>query len=101
MEEVKLTPAPGYALVRLGDYYEGVVMPEGKYDSKTEGKCLAIQTIHFTEETQVVADWYNQLIGKKIYWQEYKEGKRVTQGNVEYAFIKLGDIEGYESVERK
>lgn len=86
---INLHPAPGYALIKLGGYYKGVVVPEGKYDTHQEGLCIeaaAHQKYHDA--------WYDEVVGKTVYFSEFTEGKRVTIDKVEYAFVKLTDIQG-------
>ncbi len=91
-----LNPAPGYALVQLGDYYEGIKMPESKYDSKTEGIVIAVSPIARTEDHAPLTKWAQYLLGKKVYWGEFREGKRVNFNGQQQAFIRIEDIEGHE-----
>lgn len=95
-KEPTLTPAPGFILVQLGEYYENIKMPESKYDSKTEGIVLKVSSIARTADHEALTKWAESLVGKRVYWGEYKEGKRVNFDGKQQAFIRIEDIEGYE-----
>jgi co-chaperonin GroES (HSP10) len=85
----EITPAPGYVLVQLGDYYEGVKLPEAKFDTKTEGTVIAVNP-------GKEQPWARMLNGHKVYWGEYQEGKRVHFEGKQQAFIKIDDIQGFD-----
>jgi co-chaperonin GroES (HSP10) len=80
---MKLEPYEGSVLVELVEQYAGITLPDKKYDTKVSG--IAVKS----------AD--PQLNGKRVFFEEYKDGVRVTEGAKTYAFIKLKDIRGYEN----
>ena len=89
--KTNLQPAPGYMIVKLGEYYEGIKMPESKYDSKTEGVALKVNPKDSKQS------WSSELVGKRVYWGEYREGKRVTFEGTQMANIRIEDIEAWEA----
>jgi hypothetical protein len=92
-----ITPAPGFVLVTLGENYKGVNMPEGTYDSKTEGIVAKVSDVIRTNDHENLTTWAQTLVGKRVFWGQYKEGKRVNFGGKQQAFIRIEDIEGVES----
>ncbi len=96
--EHNLNPAPGYILVRLGDYYEGIKMPESKFDSKTEGVVISVSNVIRTNDHENLTNWAVESLkpGTKIVWREYAEGKRQTFEGQQTAFIRIEDVEGHE-----
>lgn len=91
-------PAPGYLIVKLSDYYEGIKIPETKYESKTEGTVLRISNIPRTEDHVRLTAWAVKTLkaGTKVHWREYAEGKRQTFEGQQTAAIRIEDIEYYE-----
>jgi hypothetical protein len=87
----EIFPAPGYALVQLGDYYTGVKLPEAKYDTKTEGVILKINP----GKDQ---PWARTLVGYKAFWPEFVEGKRVNFEGKQQCFIRIADLQGWEKL---
>lgn len=67
-----------------------IAVATGKYDTHTTGTVV-----------EVAADTEHQGLGEKvtgklIYFSEFKEGTKFVREGVEYAFVKLDDVEGYE-----
>lgn len=58
----------------------------GKYDTHTDGIVVAVPD----------SSEFSHLVGKHIYWDEFKQGIKITRGDTQYAFIKLEDIQGYD-----
>ena len=84
-----LNPAPGYALVQLGERYSNLPTPEEKYNRHTSGVCIKVGA-----DDENYSDF---LIGKQVFWEEYQASERITHNDALYAFIKIEDIRGYES----
>lgn len=79
----------GYVLVELTEEYEGVYTVEKKYDTKTSG--LVIKVEDADEEYSL-----NYLMGKKVYFEGFKDDSKVIDGDQTYAFIDIKDIRGYK-----
>jgi hypothetical protein len=79
---VSLTPLNGYVLVELGSKYKHISAPAKIYDAKSNG---------------IVIKGDKELIGKRVYWQDYKEGSTLTEDNREYTFVKLEDLQGWSN----
>jgi co-chaperonin GroES (HSP10) len=72
---------------------------ESKYDTRTSGIVAAIAKIEETtrlntREITLVLD----LLHKRVYFEEYKEGARIKRDGELFCFIKIEDIRGYEDV---
>jgi co-chaperonin GroES (HSP10) len=93
VKEPNLRPVNNHVLVELGDHYSNIAVPEGKYDTRTNGVVLHI-------EFDKAHAWAVDLLHRKVYWQEFKEGTRVEKDGKLYAFIKLEDVEGFEADEQ-
>lgn len=63
---------------------------EGKYDTRTSGIVVP----------GTIQEGVNGFIfqGKRVYFEEYKEGARIKRDGKLYCFIKLEDVRGYEDV---
>jgi co-chaperonin GroES (HSP10) len=90
-----IEPAPGFTLVQLGEYYAGIKMPESKYESKTEGIVIKVSSVTRTKDHSLLTEWAQGLVGKRVMWGQYKEGKRVSLEGKQQAFIRIEDIEGF------
>lgn len=95
-----LIPLNDCILVELQQSYKNVSKAEGKYDSRTEGIVVAIPNgklkgllrgdpIYDKSEVEY-------LLGKRVHFEEFKEGARIKRGGKIYSFIKIEDIRGYE-----
>jgi co-chaperonin GroES (HSP10) len=84
-------PVNNHALVQLGQLMQlsKVHVPVGKYDTHTTGTVLEAD---YDFDHKQLAE---MMVGKEVYFSEFKEGTKFTKDGVEYAFIKLDDIEGY------
>lgn len=89
----QLTPLNDCVLVELKQSRKNVHTKEGKYDTRTEGIVVAIAeqsgTIHQDKLAKLI-------MGKRIYFEEFKEGARISRDGRQFSFIKLEDIRGYE-----
>lgn len=88
--QMPLIPINDCVLVKLGQQYNNFSTAEGKYDTRTNGIVVAIPKRR-TDLTSV-------LEGRRVYFEEYKEGARIKRDNEQYCFIKIDDIRGYEEV---
>lgn len=75
-----VTPINGCVLIKLTSSYEFVATPDKKYDTKTSGI-----VINSEDDT---------IIGKKVYFEEYKDGTTIDFEGEKYALIKFEDIRG-------
>jgi co-chaperonin GroES (HSP10) len=85
---MKLVPKDDRLLVELLGAYQHVATVEQKYETKTSGICVAIPANIDLPELR-------KLVGKQIFWQEYKDGKEIVVDGKKYAFIKIEDVDGY------
>ena len=87
MKGTPLHPMPDYVLVELASSkYAHVEAPSRAYEGKNSGLVVSIGS-DYPED--------HKLVGKIIYWQEFREGSPITVANKNYAFVKLEDIQGY------
>lgn len=105
---IGLYPLNDCVLVELKQSRKNFTTKEGKYDTRTEGIVLALptklKTYSITSMTSshtrgTVEDgfkWPDDLLGKRVHFEEFKEGARIKRDGKIYSFIKLEDIRGYE-----
>lgn len=93
---ISLTPAPGYALVELGEKYSNIKIAARAYESKANGIVLASEPGGLSVEEQ--AAWDELFVGKRAFWEELVAGAPITREGVDYAFIRIEAIQGYEEV---
>lgn len=93
-----LHPLNDCVLVELKQSSKNFTLKEGKYDSRTEGIVVAIP--EFEEGAITVQNMAHHmlkpLLGKRIHFEEFKEGARIKREGKIYSFIKIEDIRGYE-----
>lgn len=87
----QLHPLNDCVLVELKQSSKNFNIKEGKYDSRTEGIVIAI------DETAAQPIFVNELVGKRVHFEEFKEGARIKRDDKIYSFIKIEDIRGYEN----
>jgi len=83
-----LNPLPGHALVELREKYGEIATTEQKYDTRTSGICLKINS--YSPED------FDHLLGSLVFWEEYKDGAVIERDGKRYAFIKIADLTGWE-----
>lgn len=97
---MNLKPLPGHVLVELREKYEHVAVTEQKYDTKTSGICVAVGYVPREIANDVVElEPYLPIPGKRVFWEEYKDGAVIERDGKKYAFIKIEDLDGYEDDE--
>lgn len=96
-----LKPLPGRVLVEIREKYAHVATTEQKYDTKTSGICVDIYfDNHLGEWTMDDIECsYLRVMGKLVFWEQYKDGAIIERDGKKYAFIKIEDLDGYEDVE--
>lgn len=92
----KLIPVGERVLVQLGEQYRNIAVTEKKYDSKTNGIIVAVGDPDARVTTPKGSTAVKSLIGKRIYWDQFKEGAAVLDGESQYCFINIEDIQGVE-----
>lgn len=88
-------------LVELEQSYKNVSIKEGKYDTRTEGIVVAVpvgKNITLFEGKPIARDSIDFLLGKRVHFEEFREGARIKKNGKIYSFIKFEDIRGYENV---
>lgn len=89
----QLHPLNGCILVELQQSHKNFTTKETKYESRTEGIVVSIP-----EDTTVPVNSIGVgfLLGKRVHFEEFKEGARIKRDGKIYSFIKIEDIRGYE-----
>lgn len=82
-----LTPINGCVLVQLTEVYAHVSVPDKKYDTKTSGILLKVA---------VDAADYKEYIGKKVFFESYKDDTAKEDDGKKYALLKAEDLKGFE-----
>lgn len=67
-----------------------VAAKEGRYDTRTNGIVIAVPKRQ-TDMTAIIS-------GRRVYFEEYKEGGRIKRDGKLFCFIKIEDIRGFEDV---
>lgn len=107
---IGLYPLNDCVLVELQQSRKNFTTKEGKYDTRTEGIVLAlpVKKATYTITTGNMTGgtlnegfkWPDDLLGKRVHFEEFKEGARIKRNGKIYSFIKLEDIRGYEDDEQ-
>lgn len=87
---IGLHPLNDCVLVELKQSSKNFTVKEGKYDTRTEGIVISIAP-------GAGGTLVNDLLGKRIHFEEFKEGARIKRDGKIYSFIKFEDIRGYEN----
>lgn len=93
----QLHPLNDCVLVELQQSHKNFTTKETKYESRTEGIVIKAPDAKFLEPTyEKLGIAPRQIEGKRIHFEEFKEGARIKRGTKIYSFIKIEDIRGYE-----
>jgi co-chaperonin GroES (HSP10) len=79
-----LNPINDCVLVELAESYEFVATPDKQYATKTSGVVTAVSK-----------EAHEYLLGRKVFFDEYKDGTQVKIDDKTLAFIKFDEIRGY------
>jgi co-chaperonin GroES (HSP10) len=103
---IGLYPLNDCVLVELKQSHKNFTTKEGKYQTRTEGIVVAIPLatdMADSKEDIAAFEKYNtqlaiakKLVGKRVHFEEFKEGARIKRDGKIYSFIKLEDIRGWE-----
>jgi len=84
---MKLVPINDCVLVKLTDDSQLIDVPDKQFATQASGLVI---DVHDMKQ----ADW---LIGRVVYFEEYRDSAKVEVDDEKYAFIKFEDIKGYQS----
>jgi co-chaperonin GroES (HSP10) len=96
---IGLYPLNDCVLVELKQSHKNFTTKEGKYDSRTEGIVVVLpdeKVLGKLYGVPIKSSKYHFLAGKRVHFEEFKEGARIKRGTKIYSFIKIDDIRGYE-----
>ena len=80
----------GTALVELREKGTGAIeTPDRQYKSFNRGIVIEVMDTHNLE------GWKVKLVGKEVFFEEFKDSAQVEEDDKTYAFIALDDIKGY------
>ena len=82
-----LKPISGNILVEIREAFSDVVYADQKYDTKTQGICIAVGD----KDLEI-------LTNKLVYWRKYEDGEHILRDGRTFAFIKVDALQGYEDV---
>jgi co-chaperonin GroES (HSP10) len=85
---MEVMPINGCILVKLTDNYQFVATPDKKYDTKTSGIVVAI-------DAELAS--FPDIRGKKVYFEEYKDGTTIEEDGDKYSLIKFDDVRGFRN----
>jgi co-chaperonin GroES (HSP10) len=105
---IGLYPLNDCVLVELKQSSKNFNIKEGKYDSRTEGIVIALPEPPLSSRVEVDPEFHlprqgiatfnvSALLGKRVHFEEFKEGARIKRDGKIYSFIKIEDIRGYEN----
>ena len=83
----ELTPINNNVLIELAETYSAVVTPDKQYSTKTSGIVKAVSN----EDHEI-------LLGKKVFFEDFKDGTQFSVDDSTYSFISYKDIKGYANV---
>lgn len=99
-----LIPVNDCILVELSQSFSNVRTKDGKYQAYTEGICKVTPDYNLlgkVKEPRNDLEYLTKidiLLGKRVFFEEYKEGGHIRREGKEYAFVKVEDVRGYEDV---
>lgn len=49
-----------------------------------------------SEKLDQIREYYNQFLGKRIYWESFQDrGRRIKEGNKEFVYLQMTDLLAY------
>jgi co-chaperonin GroES (HSP10) len=85
---MELHPLPGFVLVELQpSKYQHIAAPSKAYEGKSNGVVVAIGEDYELD---------HNLVGKRVFWTEYKEGSPISYKGKSYVFVDIAELQGYE-----
>lgn len=95
--QTSLIPVNDCVLVKL----DPTSIKETKYSTRTSGIVFNTdvpkEPIFHDGEINERKE-YDPWLGKRVYFEEYKEGSRIKRDGELFCFIKIADIRGFEEV---
>ena len=88
MENIDLVPINGNILVKLTESYANVAIPDQKYATKTSGIVISMDS-GLKDATD--------LVGKKVYFESYKDDTNKEIDGQKYSFIKYDEVKGFSN----
>jgi co-chaperonin GroES (HSP10) len=92
-----LKPINDCLLVELAEDLEFVQTPDKQFATKTRGICREVARPPGLKEGVSFNEQY--LMGKTVYFEDYKDGTQVEVNGKKYAFIKFKEVRGYSDVQ--
>jgi len=88
---MNLVPMKGFLLVELGTSYENINIATRAYEGKSNGLVIGV--------AEADSSKHGWLENQHVFWDSMMEGSKVSREGKEYAFIRINQIQGYESAE--
>lgn len=89
----KIKPLGDNVLVSLRDVFADITLPSKQFDSKVSGILEAVSE-DVPKDNKLWA-----LIGKKVYFERYRDDTAKADAKAKYSIISVKDIKGYETEE--
>lgn len=90
----KIIPLGDNVLVSLRDVFKNITLPTKQFDSKVSGILEAVSE-DVPKENKL---W--SLIGKKVYFERYRDDTAKADNGDKYSIISIKDIKGYEEEDK-
>lgn len=95
-----LYPLPGYALVKLAaSKYKHIAAQQKVYEAASSGVLLKCNYPSDTLTAPSPKVSYEQAVGQIVYWEELNAKAPIEYDGVQFAYVKLEDLMGYEYAE--
>lgn len=86
VETMKLVPINSCVVVQLTDNSQFIDVPDKQFATQASGVVIEVPK---NED-------YDYLLGKVVYFEEYRDSAKVEIDDEKFAFIKYEDIKGYQ-----
>lgn len=80
-----LIPDNNNILVEIKGDYDLIEVTEQKYDTKTQGICIAVANPK-----------HEKWIGKRVYFKSYEDDSKIDEDGKTLAFIEAKIVKGYK-----